>query len=200
MAAFSSLFSIQSFLFILLSSVNLSIQFHLSTFPTMPSRYPSCGVTGAVKAAYVFCLLPFLTEAHIQLSQPFPIRSPLDPANSWQYKDYDYLSPLEKSGRNFPCKGWHTDRPIRTTAKYIAGENYTVKFDGSASHSGGSCQLSLSFDEGTSFKVIKSMVGGCPVTKVYDFHIPTDTPSGTALFAWTWLNHEGNREYVDFWL
>lgn len=63
-----------------------------------------------------------------------------------------------------------------------------------ATHSGGSCQLSLSYDNGTTFKVIKSMEGGCPLTSEYDFQIPNDAPSGDALFAWTWFNLEGNRE------
>ena len=61
-------------------------------------------------------------------------------------------------------------------------------------HKGGSCQLSLSYDNGGSFKVIHSMVGGCPLTLQYDFTIPSSAPSGDALFAWSWFNLEGNRE------
>lgn len=63
-----------------------------------------------------------------------------------------------------------------------------------ATHKGGSCQLSLSYDNGGSFQVIKSMMGGCPLTSSYSFNIPSDAPSGKALFAWTWFNLEGNRE------
>lgn len=69
-----------------------------------------------------------------------------------------------------------------------------MELSGGATHSGGSCQLSLSYDNGATFKVIKSMEGGCPLTKNYDFEIPGDAPSGDALFAWTWFNLEGNRE------
>lgn len=65
---------------------------------------------------------------------------------------------------------------------------------GSATHGGGSCQLALSFDNGESFHVIKSMEGGCPLTTTYDFDIPSDAPSGHALLAWTWFNLVGNRE------
>jgi hypothetical protein len=40
------------------------------------------------------------------------------------------------------------------------------------------------------------MIGGCPVKQDYDFIIPTNAPSGEdVLFAWTWVNREGNREF-----
>lgn len=61
-------------------------------------------------------------------------------------------------------------------------------------HRGGSCQLSFSFDDGESFKVVHSMEGGCPLTLNYGFTVPSSIPSGKALFAWTWFNLEGNRE------
>jgi hypothetical protein len=38
------------------------------------------------------------------------------------------------------------------------------------------------------------MIGGCPLTTQYDFTIPNYSPSGVALFAWTWFNEIGNRE------
>jgi hypothetical protein len=38
------------------------------------------------------------------------------------------------------------------------------------------------------------MIGGCPLTTQYDFTIPSYSPSGVALFAWTWFNEIGNRE------
>lgn len=66
---------------------------------------------------------------------------------------------------------------------------------GTSTHGGGSCQLSLSYDNGATFRVIKSMIGGCPLTTTYDFTIPSYTPAGNALLAWTWQNLEGNREY-----
>ena len=66
---------------------------------------------------------------------------------------------------------------------------------GSAMHGGGSCQLSLSYDNGATFQVIQSMIGGCPLTTKYDFTIPSDAPIGTALLAWTWQDQIGNREF-----
>ena len=132
-------------------------------------------------------------SAHIQMVWPLPFRSTSDPDS--QQRDYDMTSPLSMDGSNFPCKGYHEDDSRRSTATYEAGDEYNVTFSGSATHAGGSCQLSLSYDEGATFKVIKSMVGGCPLESSYQFRIPDFAPSGSALFAWTWMNHDGNREY-----
>ncbi|KAK4907334.1 hypothetical protein LTR66_017650, partial [Elasticomyces elasticus] len=66
---------------------------------------------------------------------------------------------------------------------------------GSVTHGGGSCQLSLSYDNGKSFHVITSIIGGCPLKDTWNFTIPANSPSAdSALFAWSWFNLEGNRE------
>ncbi|KAF2404886.1 hypothetical protein EJ06DRAFT_525451 [Trichodelitschia bisporula] len=138
-------------------------------------------------------LLAAHAAAHMQLQIPLPIRSPLSP-NKGPNTDYDYLDPLDKTGSNFPCKGYQTDA-APPTATYSAGDTYNFTLAGSAMHGGGSCQLSLSYDGGKSFHVIKSLIGGCPSSHVYPFTVPSYTPSGNALFAWTWLNNIGNREF-----
>lgn len=84
--------------------------------------------------------------------------------------------------------------PWRSVASYSLGQIYELELAGSATHNGGSCQISLSFDNGNSFKVIQSMMGGCPLTKSYNFRIPPGVPSGKALLAWSWFNLLGNRE------
>ena len=124
---------------------------------------------------------------------PLPFRSSKDPES--QQQDYDMTSPLSADGSNFPCKGYHLDSSKRSTATYEAGDEYNMTLSGSATHSGGSCQLSLSYDDGATFKVIKSMIGGCPLESSYQFRIPDFAPSGDALFAWSWINHSGNREF-----
>jgi hypothetical protein len=65
---------------------------------------------------------------------------------------------------------------------------------GSARHGGGSCQISLSYDNGHTFKVIESVIGDCPLLSQYNFKIPKDAVNGEALLAWTWFNLVGNRE------
>ncbi|KAF1986733.1 lytic polysaccharide monooxygenase [Aulographum hederae CBS 113979] len=139
------------------------------------------------------------SECHMQMSNPFPIRSVLDPETQESDKDYSMTSPLNADGSNYPCKGYQNDRPIRTTATYVAGKTYSMSLAGTVTHGGGSCQLSLSYDNGATFKVIKSMIGGCPdpadTDLSYDFTIPSFAPSGQALFAWSWNNHMGRREF-----
>ncbi|KAI9374721.1 hypothetical protein BJX61DRAFT_264821 [Aspergillus egyptiacus] len=137
-------------------------------------------------------LLASSTYGHIQMSKPYPIRSPLNQDATGE-KDYSYTNPLSTSGSDFPCKGYHKD-PFHSVATYDPGSEYDLELQGSATHGGGSCQISLSYDEGETFKVIHSMLGGCPLTKSYKFKIPADAPSGEALLAWTWFNKIGNRE------
>lgn len=130
----------------------------------------------------------------MELSNPLPMRSRLDPQVPIAEVDYNLKSPLNSDGSNFPCHGYQNDRPIRTSATYTAGQMYTMSVTDTATHGGGSCQLSLSYDNGATFKVIKSIIGGCPLIMSYNFTIPPYAPSGTALFAWTWFNEIGNRE------
>ncbi|KAL1996528.1 hypothetical protein VTN49DRAFT_8128 [Thermomyces lanuginosus] len=146
-----------------------------------------------MKSSWIFvALLASTVSGHIQMSEPLPIRSPLDPNNGPETKDYSYTSPLSPDGEDFPCKGYAND-PAKPVAEYVAGQQYTMKTAGSAVHGGGSCQLSLSYDK-QRFTVIKSIEGGCPLAGSYTFTIPPDAPSGQALFAWTWFNKIGNRE------
>ena len=69
-----------------------------------------------------------------------------------------------------------------------------------AAHSGGSCQISFSYDNGKTWIVIQSWEGNCPrvqkgsegqLTNIYDtnqdysFHIPEDLPpADRVLVAW----------------
>jgi hypothetical protein len=105
-----------------------------------------------------------------------------------------------------------------------------LAFTGSAQHGGGSCQVSLFPMNGntvsadpTDWKVIHTILGGCPGTGPVatsngqdpagrpdgahctdnsqtdcsrTFQVPFDArlPSGDFVFAWTWFNKIGNRE------
>jgi hypothetical protein len=148
----------------------------------------------AASSLLLFSALSPLASAHMEMSQPLPPRSQYNPALLAAGIDYNLKSPLTANGSNFPCHGYQNDRPIVVTATYSAGKSYQMAISGSVTHGGGSCQLSLSYDNGGTFKVIKSMIGGCPLTQQYDFTIPSFAPSGNALFAWTWFNEIGNRE------
>ncbi|KAG6015871.1 hypothetical protein E4U43_004649 [Claviceps pusilla] len=141
--------------------------------------------------------LTTLAHAHMQMSNPPPLLSKFNKYTT--SADYDMVSPLHADGSNFPCKNHHKvlgtsqGQPV---AKWTPGQSYSMTITGGASHNGGSCQVSLSFDKGASWKVIHSYIGNCPLQgeSSYDFVLPADTPSGTMLFAWTWFNKVGNRE------
>ena len=131
-----------------------------------------------------------LVSAHMSMSDPPPLRSK---TNSFSTQvDYDYSAPLSATGSNFPCKGFHKDlgtpgaKPVRT---YQPGSTYNLVIAGSETHAGGSCQLSLSYDGGTTWEVFKSFIGGCVKPdpqddQTFNFTIPSSAPGGEALFSW----------------
>ncbi|KAI9747902.1 MAG: hypothetical protein M1835_001942, partial [Candelina submexicana] len=147
-----------------------------------------------------FILLPpiflFLTQgtAHMQLSWPLPLRSKFDSQTPSALIDYNMVAPLLADGSDYPCKNYQRDTPLHSVITYTTGSSYNMSVAGGATHDGGSCQISLSYDNGATFRVIRSMVGGCPLKDTYHFTIPSFAPSGNALFAWTWFNKVGNRE------
>ncbi|KAH8805972.1 hypothetical protein F5884DRAFT_467234 [Xylogone sp. PMI_703] len=155
------------------------------------------------QAVFAALCLASSTTAHMIMSQPVPFgKSSLD------------NSPLIADGSNFPCK--------QRTGVYDAegamnimplGSSQPLSFVGSATHGGGSCQISISYDKeptkSSTWKVIHSIEGGCPVKgqagnignsadtpdpDTYSFPVPTSLPTGTATLAWTWFNKVGNRE------
>ncbi|KAJ2444659.1 hypothetical protein GGI03_007799, partial [Coemansia sp. RSA 2337] len=94
-------------------------------------------------------------------------------------------------------------------ATWTAGQSVTVKFNPSGvSHSGGHCEFSISYDSGKTFAVIHRELQYCFVGKQpsgttntvsvnsYTFNLPSDLPSSDkAIFAWSWVNASGNREF-----
>ncbi|EEH34429.1 hypothetical protein PAAG_05478 [Paracoccidioides lutzii Pb01] len=129
--------------------------------------------------------------AHMEMREPLALRSRF---GSGPNVDYSNTSPLLTDGSDFPCKGYHHDKGTAPVAVYGAGETVQLKLEGTATHGGGSCQVSLSYNGGVTFRVIKSMIGGCPLAKSYAVEIPHSAPRGEVLFAWTWFNLIGNRE------
>lgn len=139
-------------------------------------------------------------SAHMRLDNPVPFgksslsSSPLAPAD-------------------FPCKQRPGVYDITQMNQWNAGETQEVSFLGSAVHGGGSCQFSITTDQeptiDSQWKVIESVVGGCPSnvsanlpanpdgTQAAKFPVkmPEDIPDGRYTFAWTWINKVGNREF-----
>jgi hypothetical protein len=141
-------------------------------------------------------------QAHMLLRIPAPYSSPAL-----------QNGPLDPSGSNFPCQS--TGGAFTGTAtKMEKGTTQKMGFTGQAVHSGGSCQISVTYDaqpnKQSAFKVIHSIQGGCPARGVtgnagsdasavapdeYEFEIPAGIPNGKATLAWSWMNKGGNREF-----
>lgn len=112
-------------------------------------------------------------------------------------------SPLEASGSNYPCK---LDQVQEFNSSNVTplkvGSSFEVSFSGTAVHNGGSCQFGLTKDlqpsKSSDFRVIMSILGGCPglnaQTNKYNIPLPSEIPSGNYSLAWSWWNNVGNRE------
>lgn len=142
--------------------------------------------------------LAALTNAHMIMKTPVPYGTPNN-------------SPLEEAGTDYPCK-LGTAMTITSMNNMPAGSSQTLSFTGSATHGGGSCQVSLTMDKtpkkDSLFKVIHSIEGGCPAsaagnlgedphsdaTPKFNFTMPKDMPNGQYSLAWSWFNEIGNRE------
>ncbi|KAG9234741.1 hypothetical protein BJ875DRAFT_375751 [Amylocarpus encephaloides] len=147
--------------------------------------------------------LSALSNAHMIMNTPVPFgKSSLS------------NSPLEADGSDFPCKQRTGVYEAEGASNSMAlGSTQPLKFTGGATHGGGSCQISITYDKqptkNSVWKVIHSIVGGCPVQGVagnvgdsatspspteYTFPVPDSLPAGDAVLAWTWFNKVGNRE------
>lgn len=138
--------------------------------------------------------------AHMLLRSPVP------------FARYNGNGPLQRSGTDYPCMLGAGPYTPSGRNIYAIGSTQTLKFTGSSVHGGGSCQLSVT--EGSSptsssvFRVIHSIVGGCPsrtanenlkgdasldTPDTYNFTVP-QIPPNNYTFAWTWFNKIGARE------
>ncbi|RPA93902.1 hypothetical protein L873DRAFT_1703333, partial [Choiromyces venosus 120613-1] len=156
-------------------------------------------------------------SAHVRIKTPPPLGGP----TATDASGNAYNSPLSSTGSDFPCKGLHLKAGVDKTPKvsWAAGSRAFFELvpngagggEGAmAAHSGGSCQASLSYDNGASWKVLHTYQGGCPrdvpynsniagPNQKFEFDVPKEAKSGDALFAWTWTAVTGNRDeyYMD---
>ncbi|KKY24868.1 putative dna-directed rna polymerase [Diplodia seriata] len=140
-------------------------------------------------------------NAHMILSSPVPYG--LDSLTN---------SPLDNSGSDFPCKQRSGVYDISEMNNMKVGESQTLSFKGGATHGGGSCQVSVTLDakptKDSQWKVIHSIIGGCPTSEAgnlsgdssydgatkFNYTVPEGMPNGEYTLAWTWFNKIGNRE------
>ncbi|KAJ2801029.1 hypothetical protein H4R20_003837, partial [Coemansia guatemalensis] len=166
------------------------------------------------KLFYASVSLFALAQGHISLISPCPRfittgkDCPALPAGQEAAQEINKPISSRQQDFNDPLckfeKAWPT--PV---AKWTAGQSITVEFGQHAvSHSGGHCEFSVSYDGGKTFVVIHQELRYCFVGKKpasitnevsvfsYTFDLPKDLPSSDkAVFAWTWVNASGNREF-----
>jgi hypothetical protein len=143
---------------------------------------------------FAVCLsLCSVANAHMKMSSPVPFNvANLD------------NSPLKADGSDFPCKASPNNPSsysISAMNKIPVNEPVLLGFEGSATHGGGTCELSISMDKeptaNSVFKVIQVFQGAsCPTATGggLTFNIPKDFPNADqATLAWTWFNQIGNR-------
>jgi hypothetical protein len=112
-------------------------------------------------------------------------------------------SPLKADGSDFPCKASPNNPSsysISAINKIPVDQPVLLSFEGSATHGGGTCELSISMDKAPTansvFKTIQVFHGACPTATGggLTFNIPKDFPNADqATLAWTWFNQIGNR-------
>ncbi|KAK4052189.1 hypothetical protein OIV83_002484 [Microbotryomycetes sp. JL201] len=180
------------------------------------------------RSRLAFFILTIITRvpsvlSHIELAYPPAIKSTHDPQTAEPDKDYSMTSPLEADGSNYPAKGYATKEAfdkLKPVATLVAGQDFTWKTAGTATHDGGSCQVGISYDLLKTVAVMASYVGGkfslssiflnervvrsltildcgekgCPLQKDYKFKVPDIPGAEKALFWWSWFNKSGNRE------
>ena len=90
--------------------------------------------------------------------------------------------------------------PYTKRTVYKAGDTIHTAYSVGASHGGGHCQWALSYDNGKTWVVLKTLIRDClkGVTSGQAYtvpvQIPKDAPSGKVTFQWIWNNAIGNRE------
>lgn len=139
------------------------------------------------------------TFAHMTLKTPVPYG--IDTLDTSPLLNLAISDPQS----NYPCKQRAGVYDVSVQNKIPVGVPQELTFGGSASHGGGTCQISVSLDKeptkSSVFKLIQVFEGGCPTagegndgSDQFTFTVPKGFPNGDFALAWTWYNKVGNRE------
>ncbi|KAK5747229.1 hypothetical protein LTR17_000364 [Elasticomyces elasticus] len=157
--------------------------------------------SNAISTAALCGMLASTVRAHMVITSPVPYG-----ASSLNN------GPLMNDGSDFPCKQRSGVYDITQMNKIPVGVPQSLAFKGGATHGGGSCQVSVTLDkeptQDSQWKVVHSIVGGCPSNStgnlsddadgtnasVFEYSVPKGMPNGQYTLAWTWFNKIGNRE------
>jgi len=137
---------------------------------------------------------------HMNINEPCIRGSQLPDCNAPNPDPDNIKSPIGSFNTEvYPLCHGSTPYP-EPVATIKAGEPFPVHFrqDG-ATHGGGHCEFSLSYDGGNTFVALQTILRNCLTGDSpfdYNVPIPEDLPSGDkVIFAWTWVNAIGNREF-----
>ncbi|ORX66639.1 hypothetical protein DL89DRAFT_65774 [Linderina pennispora] len=165
-----------------------------------------------LKSATALLTLATAVLGHMEITYPCPRYSPrcatrptLPPGQSF---DYNLNVPAGSNG-NINSPICHHDTPWpQANEVWTAGETVSVKFNaGGATHSGGHCEFSVSYDGGQTFVVLYQRLrycfftsapsqGGTDSVRTYTFNLPATLPGAPRVtFLWSWVNAVGNREF-----
>lgn len=164
---------------------------------------------------YIISLTCFILEAtaHMAIRMPCPrynahgIDCPELPPNTTV--DWTQIEPIGTSDKIFYPLCKHPVPYKNHSAVWRPGQAVDIEFHGKAAHSGGHSEFSISYDNATTFVVVHQelrymfMDGRAPwiITNLprqlkYSFKLPDGLPgSDNAVFAWSWVNASGNREF-----
>jgi hypothetical protein len=125
---------------------------------------------------------------HMNMAHPIPRGHKALPGIPPGQIDYSITTPAAG-----PCQNKPANAPVQTLR---AGSSIQTTLEGGATHGGGHCQFALSYDQRT-WVVLKTVVNSCLVDGLsYSVPLPSSAPSSNhAVYAWTWINRIGNREY-----
>ncbi|KAI1300985.1 hypothetical protein EDD11_005906 [Mortierella claussenii] len=141
-----------------------------------------------------------VSQAHVSLLRPCARGSPRSgcpPPSNGQKVDYDLNSPIGTfdSKVNPICKQSIASAK-RTPVQ--AGSTLQTTYTVGATHNGGHCQWSISYDNGQTSVVLKTILRDClrNAGQTYEVAvpIPSNAPAGKATLMWFWNNAVGNRE------
>ncbi|RKP13434.1 hypothetical protein BJ684DRAFT_10060, partial [Piptocephalis cylindrospora] len=81
-----------------------------------------------------------------------------------------------------------------------AGQTLPFRIQGTDNHKGGHCQFALSYDNGHTWAVLRTILedcltgrGGGPYS--YGVQLPHGAAGGPAVLSWIFFNKQGDREF-----
>jgi hypothetical protein len=145
-------FNFQTFTLLTSSTFDQSQSLQTTTLLSPPNKQQATMSSTMTKTSLFAAVLAMAStaSAHMFIASPVPFAGVSK-------------SPLLEDGSNFPCQG--SSYEITTMNDWAAGSDVTVSFppDQTATHSGGSCQISVTKDEkptkDSKWKVIHSIEG-----------------------------------------